>query len=297
MPFTSFLVSDNLHLVKYQPCAEDCAMPAEPALVPTNHFVIIDCSGSMWDALPKIREQLKRKLPKLIGEQDTITIIWFSGRGEFGTLVEAAPVATLKDLSDVNKSIDRWLKTVGLTGFKEPLEEAKTVAERVAKANPGSVFSLFFISDGYDNQWAKKQILDAVEGIAGTFASATFVEYGYYADRPLLTAMAEKMGGSLVFSEDFEKYAPVLEAALTKKVLGVKRVEYKVPGDVIGNVAFAIDGSDLLTFAVEGEVVKIPENIKTFWFLTTSGVGAKADTLGEVAKAFLATLAPPVPTP
>ena len=270
--FTSYLVSPNLHLVKYVALAEDCAVKAEPAPVPTNHVVVIDCSGSMWDAIAKIRDQLKRKLPTLLlNVEDTITIIWFSGRGEFGTLVEAAPIATLKDLSDVYKSIDRWLKTVSLTGFKEPLEEVKTVTARIAQARPGSVFNLFFMSDGCDNQWQRNQIMEAVEAISGTFAAATFVEYGYYADRPLLTAMAEKMGGTLIFSEDFDTYAATFEAAMGKKVLGGKRVEHKLPGDVVGRVAFAIHDGDLLTFAVEGGSVKVPEHITSFAFLAPEG--------------------------
>ena len=40
-----------------------------------------DCSGSMWNDLPLIREQIKLKLPMLLAEDDTITLIWFSGAG------------------------------------------------------------------------------------------------------------------------------------------------------------------------------------------------------------------------
>jgi hypothetical protein len=81
---------------------------AKPVDVPTNHVCVIDCSGSMsWD-LPKIREHLKRRIRTLFGQKDTLSIIWFSGRGQFGTLLEAEPVATLTDLKAVEASIDRW---------------------------------------------------------------------------------------------------------------------------------------------------------------------------------------------
>jgi hypothetical protein len=202
MSSTAYTLSRDLFLIK-QVLSQNTP-PTAAVETAINHLVVIDCSGSMsWD-LPKIREQLKRKVPKLLKEQDTISIIWFSGRRQFGTLLEAEPVATLVDLQDVERAIDRWLKPVGLTGFREPLEEAAKVVERVSKARKGSVASLFFMSDGCDNQWDRAEILKATETAAGGFASTTFVEYGYYADRPLLTAMAEKSGHGLLHGQGTE---------------------------------------------------------------------------------------------
>ena len=131
MNVTSYKVADGLYLARQT--VSKTPAPAKPVEVPTNHVVVIDCSGSMSYDLPQIRTQLKKKLPKLIGEKDTLSVIWFSGRGEFGALLEAEPVSTLADLKDVEKAIDRWLKPVGLTGFKEPLEEAGKLIERVGK--------------------------------------------------------------------------------------------------------------------------------------------------------------------
>ena len=55
--------------------------------IPTNYILCLDVSGSMAYDLPKIREQLKKKLPKLLREKDTVSIIWFSGRNECGVLL------------------------------------------------------------------------------------------------------------------------------------------------------------------------------------------------------------------
>ena len=139
----SYKVSDGLFLVHQE--LSKAKAEAKPVEVPTNHILVIDCSGSMWGELPKIREQLKKKLPKLIGVKDTVSIIWFSGRTQCGVLLEAEPVATLKDLQDVNKAIDRWLQPIGLTGFKEPLQLATDLVKKVGAKIPGSIFSLFFI--------------------------------------------------------------------------------------------------------------------------------------------------------
>ena len=175
---TSYKVAESLYLTRHVLDSKKDA-PAKPVEVPTNHFVVIDCSWSMSYDLPQIREQLKKKLPKLLKETDTLSIIWFASKGQFGTLLEAEPVATLSDLQDVERAIDRWLKPVGLTGFKEPMEEAGKVVERVSKKHPGSASSLFFMSDGCDNQWSRPDILKATEKAAGGLNSATFVEYGY----------------------------------------------------------------------------------------------------------------------
>lgn len=252
---------------------------AKPAPQPTNHIVVIDCSGSMWNDLPLIRTQLKDKLPKLIAERDTISIIWFSSRGEYGTLVKGEAVATLKDLSDLNKAIDRWLKPVGLTGFKEPLDEAGKLAKEL-----GGVCSLFFMSDGYDNQWQQAQVLKAVSDLAPAFASTTWVEYGYYCNHPLMVSMAESAGGALILNEDFRKYEPAFEAAMQKRPLGAKRVDVDLKADAIKGFAFAFDEQMLLTFKVEAGKVTVPEQVEEIWYVTLASKSSKSPKLDGLAK-------------
>lgn len=275
----SYKISSDLYLVRHRIDQKESPKAIE---VPTNHFLIIDCSGSMSSDLPKIREQLKKKLPKLLKEKDTITIIWFSGRNQFGTLLEAEPVATLADLKDVEQAIDRWLKPISLTGFKEPLEEAEKVVARVTKKN-NNIASLFFMSDGHDNQWARAEILKATENAAKGFSSATFVEYGYYADRPLLTAMAEKSGGTLIFAEDFDRYAPTFESAIQKKLSGAPRIEVKLTGTPVEGFAFARSDGDLLTFAVTDNMVQVHADLPCISYLTKSPEKEVMD-LGVLAK-------------
>lgn len=261
----SYKINENLFLT-CQPVNKS-ATPKKVE-VPTNHIVVLDCSGSMSYDLPQIQTQLKKKLPKLIGEKDTLSIIWFSGRGQFGTLLEGEPVTTLADLKDVEKAIDRWLRPVGLTGFKEPLEEAGKVVERVTKKNPGSTCSLFFLSDGCDNCWPRPEILKVVEKAAGGLAAATFVEYGYYADRPLLTAMAEKAGGSLIHANAFDKFQPIFEASMAKRPLGASKIEVSISGDAIGGFVWSQEGVDLTTYSIDGGKVRVAEGTGDLWYLS-----------------------------
>ncbi len=285
----SYKVADKLYLVRH-PVPHDKAPPAKPAEIPTDHIMIYDCSGSMsWD-LPKIREQVKKKLPKMLKKEDTFSAIWFSGRGQTGILLEKEPVATLTDLAAVNKAVDRWLAPQGLTGFKDPLEKAIGLAEKLG--GKGRVISLTFMSDGCDNQWPRGDILKVVEKLGPKVSSSTFVEYGYYADRPLLTAMAEKAGGALIFAEDFDRYEPAFEAAMTKKVSGGKRIEVAIKGDPIGGFAYALDGGDLMTFAASSRTIAVPENLTEVWYLSPTAVGVQGEDIitlsGQAAKAGMA---------
>lgn len=280
MKMTSHQVSDSLFLVRQEVGKK---APAKPAEVPVNHVAVIDCSGSMSGDLPRIREQLKKRMPKILGDKDTLSVIWFSGRGQYGALLEAEPVSTLADLQEVNKAIDRWLRPVGLTGFKEPMEEAASLVARVGKKNKNP-FALFFMSDGCDNQWDRREILKATEKTAGGLASATFVEYGYYADRPLLTAMAEKAGGSLIFSEDFDRYAPLFEGVIQRKISGAPRIEVAISGDAVGGFAFALRDGEILSFEVSGGKAHVPEDLQELWYLSPSSVGGAGAAILDLSK-------------
>lgn len=271
---TSYKVNDKLFLIRQEISKKAAA--AKPVEVPTNHVFIYDCSGSMYNELPKIREQLKKSLKSLLKEKDTFSAIWFSGRGECDVLLEAEPVATLTDLKAVEAQLDRWLRPCGLTGFKEPLEKAVALIDRVSKTNKNP-FALCFMTDGCDNQYSQAEILKAVDALGPKVSSAAFVEYGYYANRPLLTAMAEKCGGSLIFSENFASYAPNFETIIQRRPLGGKRIEAKIEGDPIGGFAYALVDGDLVTYACTNGTVSVPEGLSEVWYVapqSPSGVGS-----------------------
>lgn len=245
------------------------------AKLPTHHIMCLDVSYSMAGDLPKMRKALCDKLPKLLGVNDTCSLLYFSGRGEFGLVFENVGAANAKELQDIRNMIERWLVPIGLTGFKEPLVEVEALCKRVTKANSALQHSLFFMSDGCDNQWDRSQILAAVERAAGHVAAATFVEYGYYADRKLLSEMADKAGGKLVFAEQFDKYEPVFEKEIAGGVEGV-RVEVKIPGDMLGGVAFAGVDGDIVTYAPDknGKIFA-HESAKFVYFMAPTGMDGK----------------------
>lgn len=262
---TRYRISDTLQLVRV-----DTLRPVVTTERPATHHVIaLDCSGSMAGDLPRIREQLKSKLPKMLGEQDEVSIVWFSGRGECGALVKREKVPSLRELGALDKTIDRWIRPVGLTGFVEPL---KIVSDLLSSGTKGiaALTSLFMMSDGCDNQWSRTEIMSAVGALAGRVDAATFVEYGYYADKKMLAEMASQCGGKLIFADSFDKYEPEFENAMTGDATPQVVTPLPVQDDVVAGIAFAFDASDgrILQSNVEGSQTRFPERIQTFFYLT-----------------------------
>ena len=211
----SFKASPNQHLVVISP-PEPQAKSEPPQ--PVDHVVVIDVSGSMTDELPLIREHLKIRVSMLVRANDTLTIVWFSGKGQCGRVLFGQTVANLQVLKSVHDAIDRFLQPVGMTGFVEPLKECEEVWAKLRIERPDAAASLLFMSDGCDNQWPREEILSTAERLLGKFQSATFVEYGLYADRKMLTTLAEKLGGEVIFAEDFPGFVPEVERAISNGV-------------------------------------------------------------------------------
>lgn len=164
-----------------------------------NHIIVIDVSGSMYYDLPEIRKNLKNKISNLVkNDSDTISIIWFSGKNDVGVLKEEVQVNSLKQLSDLNNAIDRFLKPIGLTAFSKPLELCNEVIDRITENNDGA-FSLIFMSDGYSNDdisW--NNVMDAIKEISPKLSSSLIIEYGFYADSRKLTEIAGALGGEKI---------------------------------------------------------------------------------------------------
>jgi hypothetical protein len=282
---TSAKIADSLHLVTLGLPKTAKAAPAKPP--PTHHIAVVDCSGSMYADLPKLREQLKKKLPKLIAEGDTFSCIWFSGKKQCGILLEAEKLHNAADLQTVNQVIDRWLVPVGLTGFKDPLELAKKLCDKLRAEGPNP-FSLFFMSDGHDNQDRRDEILKAVADVGGVVAAATFVEYGYYADRQLLSSMAQAAGGAHIFAEDFDGFIVSMEKCLSKQAPSAPRVEIDLGTDVIEGIAYALDDGDVYAYAVQGGKVSVPEHVKEVHFLASSALGKAKESKTDLAPNYAA---------
>lgn len=285
---TSWAISPGLYLVRHPLPSPAAAPPPKPT--PIDHIVAVDVSGSMsWD-LPKLARHVKARLPTLVGDDDTVTLLAFSGRGECVVIFEREQLAGIKDIARLNGAIDRHLRPIGLTGFVEPLRMVKDIAMRLVSQRSSRI-ALFFMSDGCDNCWRREEIISAVKDAAPFLASVTIVEYGLYADRPMLSRMAETAGGSLIYASDFSSYEPMFEAAMSKKgPPGAKKTTLTLDHMPVDGFAFAVDGKDMLTFATDllkdGRAgISVPSHLTAVYYLSTATApSGRIANLAEDAK-------------
>lgn len=237
-----------------------------------DRIIVADVSGSMYNELPKIRKHLKSRIKELLKVQDTLTLIWFSSRNEFGIAFEREPIHSLEDLDRVFNLLDKALTPRGLTGFTGPLKEVVNVISRIRAHRADSLVSLFFLSDGYDNQGSAKEILQVCKSLETLVDNAVLVEYGWYCDHDLMTKMAETIGGSLLFSKEFAEYTSHVEQALTDGRASRKK---PVSLDNVAKNGYVFYSSEMGTCLVapdENNTVWLPEDVSSVaYFVERNG--------------------------
>jgi hypothetical protein len=239
----------------------------------TNHIFVVDVSGSMSRELSLIRTQLKNKLSNLMKEGDTISIVWFSGRNDSGILKEEVEVKSLKTLSDLNDAIDRWLKPIGLTAFLKPLQLVKEIVGRIRKNRPDSVFSMIFLTDGYNNDCPWGDVKTTLKSLENDITSSTFVEYGYYADTQKLTEMAGILGGEKISCNGFDEFEPVFDSKISQSAKGGKKTLVDITDKFMYDFAFSVsDGGVLLYNIVDGKIM-VGSDVKEIHFFTSTEIG------------------------
>lgn len=184
---------------------------ASKKLESVNHVFCIDISGSMYNELPLIRTQLKSRLVEIVGNNDTVTLIWFDHK--CGYVVKMLELSSVDSVRSLNSKIDELLRPGGCTNFYDPLVMTSELMNSYKSSNN---FNFIFMSDGYHNCGASwDSIIEKIREISSHICSSTVIEYGYYADTNRLTEMARELGGTKIFSEDFDKYEVEIESALS----------------------------------------------------------------------------------
>ena len=256
--------------------------------VGTHHIFVIDCSGSMYGELSQIRKDLYEKISTSLKPIDSVSIIWFSGRGEYGALVEDYHINGPINLESLKSKIDKYLTPQGLTAFKQPLEEVKALIGRV-KQKQGMMQSLFFLTDGYDNQSTTKEILKAAVDLKEVLNGATFVEYGWYCNKELMSQMAMEIGGVHTFSKNFVEYKPYLEKQFSSQNLSTKKYVSVSENPAFGIVYQIVDGDIIVMKPNEKNEVYISSegDVDVFYFTNSKPKGVEVGGEDYVAKQFL----------
>lgn len=241
-----------------------------------NHVFVVDVSGSMYSELPLIRKQLKNKLSNIMRYGDTISIIWFSGRNDAGILKEEVEVKSLKTLNDLNDAIDKWLVPMGCTAFLKPLNLMEDLIVRVRKNRPDSVFSLMFLTDGYNNDCNFSDVLKTLDKLKFDVSSSTFVEYGYYADSQKLTQMASIMGGEKISCDGFDEFEPVFDNKLSSSIMSGKKISVEIPNHLY-DFAFSCENGQVLLYNIQDGKILVNENLSKVYFFNSQSIGNNYD--------------------
>lgn len=237
--------------------------------VKVNHVFCIDISGSMYGSLTNMRQQLKSRLVEIVSENDTVTLIWFNS--SCGFISEMVQINSANDVREMNKMIDKYLVARGCTNFFDPIKLTNELIDRINQTE--GLWNFIFLSDGGHNTggtWDK--VMEQIYNLQPKVSSATIIEYGYWADSQRLTEMAENLGGSKIFSEDFNSYEVDIE-----NILQLKKTEPRVEFDIKDfkasmkyQVMFAIDDvtKTVNVYSTDRKSsILIPNNTTKLYFL------------------------------
>lgn len=265
-------IKDNLYLAQQVVRPEQ--QKEQIVELSTQHIFVIDCSGSMSGELSTIRKDLFNKISTILKPSDSVTIIWFSGRNEYGVILEDYTVHSNIALEKVREIINKYLTAQCLTAFKQPLEEVKSVIQRVRDNKPDILHSMFFLTDGYDNQFSTKEILKATGELSDYLNSATIVEYGWYCNRELLSQMAQEIGGVHTFSQNFQDYEPYLTKQFTSDNRG-KRTYIELANSPKFDMVFNIVDGDIVMYKTNENneiLINVGGDTNIFYFTESSVV-------------------------
>lgn len=232
-----------------------------------NHVYVVDVSGSMYHDLPKIRQNLKNIINVVAQPEDTFSVIYFSGKGQCGVVFENLLVSDVSTIDSMHKAIDRFIQPIGLTGFIDPIKKALELDLDSSKVN-----NFIMLTDGFDNQSRRDDILTQAKTLTSKYQSISFIEYGYYADRDLLTQMANEVGGTHIFADGYNKYEGVIEDVV-RSVTRVANVEVNV--NKKAKHAAYIYGDQIRIVDAKDGVVSVPEDVDQVFSIVPSDVISK----------------------
>jgi len=233
-----------------------------------NHVYMIDVSGSMYNSLPLMRTHLKNIISLIAKPEDTFSLIYFSGRGQCGVVFENVEVSDVGTVTALHSAIDRYIQPTGLTGFAEPMTLAIDMAGRLKN----KINNFVMLTDGYDNCSKVSDIVEKSKQLGQTYDLCTFIEYGWYCNRNLISEMTEKSGGIHIFAETYEQYETVFNKAISQTVQTPK-IEVSV-NKKAKDCVYILNNEIVIAPVTDG-VVSVPEEVTKVHSIVPSDVLSK----------------------
>ena len=232
---------------------------AECEIFPTNYYVIVDVSGSMWGSISELKDTLIAA-GKLLNPDDTLSLAWFSSSGEYDWVFKGLKI----DENKFKKLINEKIYARGLTCYTEVLESLENVVKDVTTLTGSSNSALYFLSDGWPNDRSpESRILSLCEKHKGQFSQAVVVGYSNYYNRNVLLNMAEKLKGQ------FNHVSNYKEMKLnTLSFLKGKKTKKNIKIDKKYDMVWQVSNSDVFVYEQNKDnsvdVLDIPEESELF---------------------------------
>jgi len=251
-----------------------------------NHLFIYDRSGSMYDLLDDLVEDLITRV-KSIPIGDTITFGWFSGEGQKNFILKGFKISESRDYTILEKSLRLNKTTIGCTCFSEILHDTEQVIKDLSIFSPN--FTLCFFTDGYpvvsSYEREIRDIHNAIEKINSKITASLLVGYGDYYNKQLMSEMATKMGGSLTHSANLSNFSISLDSFLGT-VQDSKKITVTIDAPVNENsLIFNMNGKNINLYEVneKNEIqVSCNENEKTTVYVLTNSKPKGTEVKGSL---------------
>jgi von Willebrand factor type A domain len=169
-----------------------------------HHIHVIDRSGSMQGSLDRLIDDVQMVFNH-IGEEDYLTVIWFSSDNQFRTVVKAA-----KKSDNIKKLLDTLRTTVGCTCFSDPMKEVGLVIEETYSLCSNVIVTLFTDGQPCCNRSSEEEIRLTLKNIS-TYTDKVLaintVGYGNYYDQEFLKKIsASSQYGTMIHTKRIEDY-------------------------------------------------------------------------------------------
>jgi len=234
-----YTVKENLYLIEQEIPGTDAPVIPDPV----NHIWIYDRSYSMSQDLQALAKDLIYKA-KEIPKGDTLSLGWFSSEGQFNFVLKGFRVVDSTDYTILENAINKNKTPIGCTCFSEILFDTKNVIEDLSVIS--DKFSLMFFTDGYPvvSSYSREieSIYSAIGELEGKVTSSCMIGYGNYYNRELMMEMAERLGGSLIHSNNLPQFSIALEELIKNSGSTAGKVPVNFPGaQPTENIIFSLN--------------------------------------------------------
>lgn len=179
-----------------------------------HHIHIIDRSLSMSSEIDRLVDNVQKTF-EIIGDDDLVSIIWFSSPGQFRTLVKGANKS-----DNLTKLLDSMRRCIGTTCFSDPIRETGVIVNELNALCPNISVTLF--TDGCPVvPWGEAEevnkCVSLIKEMASSIVAFNTVGYGYWYNQDMLKAFSEcSEFGEMVHSSQIDQYLDIFSRNFEK---------------------------------------------------------------------------------